>query len=66
MHTPRPTLDNANWRASSYSTAQGNECVEVADGFPGIVPVRDSKVPDSATLVIPAAAWSAFVDSVRQ
>lgn len=65
MHTPRPNLESANWRASSYSNAQGNECIEVADGFPGVVPVRDSKVPEGTALVIPAASWSVFVESVK-
>ncbi|MFI0260249.1 DUF397 domain-containing protein [Streptomyces sp. NPDC017056] len=35
--------------------------MEVAPGFPGVVPVRDSKVPDGPYLTVPAAAWSAFV-----
>ncbi|WP_432107389.1 DUF397 domain-containing protein [Streptomyces sp. AA1529] len=51
----------ARWRASSYSNAAGGECVEVADGFPGVVPVRDSKDPARAPLVFAAHAWAAFV-----
>ena len=66
MTNHRLAPGGANWRKSSYSTAQGNECVEVADGFPGVVPVRDSKVPEGAALVVPAAAWSAFVESVKR
>ncbi|MDJ1135024.1 DUF397 domain-containing protein [Streptomyces iconiensis] len=65
MHTPRPNLTAARWRKSSYSSAQGNECVEVADGIPGLVPVRDSKTPHSPALLLPAASWSAFVHSVK-
>lgn len=65
MTNHRPALRGANWRKSSYSTAQGNECVEVADGFPGVVPVRDSKVREGAVLVVPGAAWSAFVEFVK-
>ena len=65
MHTPRPDLTAAQWRKSSYSSAQGNECIEVADGFPGVVPVRDSKVPYGPALVLPSASWTAFVDSVK-
>ncbi|MER5442511.1 DUF397 domain-containing protein [Streptomyces sp. NPDC002790] len=52
----------ARWRKSAYSGGDGGEsCLEVADGVPGVVPVRDSKVSDGAVVVIGAAAWSAFV-----
>ncbi|MFI0780325.1 DUF397 domain-containing protein [Streptomyces sp. NPDC021212] len=34
--------------------------MEVADGLPGVVPVRDSKNP-GPTLVFPAASWAAFI-----
>ncbi|MFJ9084868.1 DUF397 domain-containing protein [Streptomyces sp. NPDC102384] len=64
-------LSNARWRKSSYSNGQGGDCVEVAydfvgaarvaDGVAGVVPVRDSKVPDGHVVVIGAAAWAAFV-----
>ncbi|MFC8450834.1 DUF397 domain-containing protein [Kitasatospora sp. NPDC057223] len=37
----------------------------MAPGFPGLVPVRDSKNPDGPALVFPAAAWQAFVTGVR-
>jgi hypothetical protein len=39
--------------------------VEVADGFPGVVPVRDSKDPDGPALVFPAASWAAFIAEVK-
>nr|WP_239086843.1 DUF397 domain-containing protein [Streptomyces parvus] len=54
----------AAWRSSSYSNEEGGNCVQVADGFPGVVPVRDSKNPTGPALVIPAAAWSAFIAGV--
>ncbi|MDT0322005.1 DUF397 domain-containing protein [Streptomyces millisiae] len=57
-------LHSASWRRSSHSNANGGDCVEVADGFPGVVPVRDSKNPGAA-LVVPAGAWAAFVESVK-
>ncbi|WP_319732201.1 DUF397 domain-containing protein [Streptomyces sp. MB09-01] len=38
-HSPVPDLTEAAWRSSSYSGGQG-ECVEVADGITGLVPVR--------------------------
>lgn len=56
-------LSNARWRKSSFSNQTGGDCVEVADGFPGAVPVQDSKNPGPA-LVVPADAWRAFVASI--
>ncbi|GAA3372756.1 hypothetical protein GCM10020367_29330 [Streptomyces sannanensis] len=58
-------LTAARWRKSSYSNPDGGSCVEVADGFPGLVPVRDSKTPEGPVLVFPATAWKAFVQAVR-
>ncbi|WP_260639402.1 DUF397 domain-containing protein [Streptomyces angustmyceticus] len=58
-------LNSAQWRKSSYSNGDGADCVEVADGFPGLVPVRDSKTPEGSALIIPAAAWSRFVTAVK-
>ncbi|MGW3728714.1 DUF397 domain-containing protein [Streptomyces sp. NPDC000851] len=50
-------LTNARWRKSSYSGGAGGEdCLEVADGVPGVVPVRDSKVPHGPVVVIGSAA----------
>jgi hypothetical protein len=60
-----PNLTAAHWRKSSYSNASGGECVEVADGFSGIVPVRDSKDPDGPALVFRAGAWTAFIAGLR-
>ncbi|WP_308370426.1 DUF397 domain-containing protein [Streptomyces sp. McG3] len=36
----------------------------MADGFPGVVPVRDSKNPHGPALVLPAPAWTAFITGV--
>ncbi|MEW2393923.1 DUF397 domain-containing protein [Streptomyces venezuelae] len=58
-------LSDARWRKSSYSSGdESDNCVEVADGVPGVVPVRDSKVPQGPALVIGAGAWTAFVAMV--
>ncbi|MEU6758290.1 DUF397 domain-containing protein [Streptomyces sp. NPDC046685] len=53
------------WRKSSYSNGDGGNCVEVADGLAGLVPVRDSKVEDGPVLVVSAAAWAPFLDAVK-
>ncbi len=47
------------WRTSTYSDANGGNCVEVAD-TPRAVLVRDTKDRDRATLTFTADAWSAF------
>jgi len=60
-----PDLSTAAWRKSSYSNNDGGVCVEVADGFPSIVPVRDSKNPQGPALVFPTGSWSAILSSVR-
>jgi len=55
-------LSNSHWRKSSYSNGDGGNCVEVADGVPGVVPVRDSKLgTDSPVLAFPAHAWTGFL-----
>ncbi|MDH6118301.1 DUF397 domain-containing protein [Kitasatospora sp. GAS204B] len=55
-------LSNAHWRKSTHSNGSGG-CVEVADGFPDIVPVRDSKDPSGPALIFTAHAWQAFAHS---
>jgi hypothetical protein len=62
-HTP--DLSSAARRKSSYSDGGDNNCVEVADGYPGLVPVRDSKAPQGHVLVLGAGAWAPFVGAVR-
>ncbi|MDH6109369.1 hypothetical protein P3T36_000141 [Kitasatospora sp. MAP12-15] len=57
-------LTCASWRKSTYS-GSGGQCVEVADGFPGIVPVRDSKDPSGPALVLTSDAFAAFVAGVK-
>ncbi|MGW6615557.1 DUF397 domain-containing protein [Streptomyces erythrochromogenes] len=53
------------WRKSSYSNGDGGNCVEVADGVAGVVPVRDSKRPDGGVVMIGAAAWGPFVAALK-
>lgn len=58
-------LSTAAWRKSSHSNGDGGACVEVADGLTGVLPVRDSKVPDGPVLVFPARSWTCFVSAVK-
>ncbi|WP_459247239.1 DUF397 domain-containing protein [Streptomyces youssoufiensis] len=53
------------WRKSSYSGSNGGECIEVAPGFPGVVPVRDSKDPQGPALTFSTTAWNTFVAGVK-
>lgn len=62
-----PELATARWRKSSYSNGEeGGACVEVADGIPGAVPVRDSKDPHGPALTFTEAAWHSFVQDVKR
>ncbi|MFJ4096355.1 DUF397 domain-containing protein [Kitasatospora sp. NPDC089913] len=57
-------LAHVTWRKSSYSAQEG-QCLEVADGIPDLVPVRDSKDIEGPALEFPAEAWQCFVSAVR-
>ncbi|GGQ00159.1 DUF397 domain-containing protein [Streptomyces mutabilis] len=57
-------LSNARWTKSTYSNGDGDNCVEVADGVPGVVPVRDSKVAGGPVVVVGSVAWTEFVRTV--
>ncbi|MFG3003694.1 DUF397 domain-containing protein [Streptomyces calvus] len=58
-------LSNARWHKSTYSGGDGGEdCVEVADGVTGVVPVRDSKVDGGPVIVVGAVAWAEFIAGV--
>jgi Domain of unknown function (DUF397) len=53
-----------DWRKSTYSDANGGNCVETATGS-GLVLVRDTTDRDGRTLAFAADAWRAFMASVR-
>lgn len=65
LNAPRPDLSAAAWRKSSYSNQEGGNCVEVADHYPGLIPVRDSKNPHGPALLIPGEAWTAFIAGLK-
>ncbi len=66
MSNPAADLSAAEWRKSSYSGgAEAGSCIEVADGFVNLIPVRDSKDPCGPALTFTADAWTAFVGAVR-
>ncbi|MBZ6195542.1 DUF397 domain-containing protein [Streptomyces olivaceus] len=60
------------WRKSSHSNGDGGDCVEIADGVAGLVPVRDSKQTWDGTdgtaapvVLFRTRAWQAFVNDCR-
>jgi len=60
---PDPT--GVVWRKSSYSNQEGGDCVEVADGFTEVVPVRDSKVPHGPAVCFGAGSWGVFIGGLK-
>ncbi|MET9801534.1 DUF397 domain-containing protein [Streptomyces sp. NPDC006368] len=60
LQPPAPEGSTIAWRKSSYSEADGPDCVEVA-ATPGAVHVRDSKNVPGPQLGFDPAAWADFV-----
>ncbi|MFD8332103.1 MULTISPECIES: DUF397 domain-containing protein [Streptomyces violaceusniger group] len=60
-------LTAAEWIRSSYSDANGGQCVEFSRTFAqthDTIPVRDSKAPDGPTLIVSATGWSLFISTL--
>jgi uncharacterized protein DUF397 len=53
------------WRKSSYSSAQGGECVEVA-GLSERIAIRDSKNPDGPLLTIDTLTFAKFLKTIKR
>ena len=51
------------WRASDFSTGEGN-CVEVAADGRSVL-VRDSRNRSGVVLALPSAQWSALLRRIR-
>jgi hypothetical protein len=60
-------MDSTNqprWRTSTYTGANGGNCVEV--GHAGhLIAIRDTKDRGGPVLAISAAAWQQFVATVK-
>jgi hypothetical protein len=52
-----------DWRKSTYSGANGGDCVETASGA-GVVLVRDTTDREGGTLSFTASAWQTFTASL--
>ncbi|GAB2840237.1 hypothetical protein GCM10022221_44520 [Actinocorallia aurea] len=57
-------MNPLNWRKSSYSTATGNDCVELAE-MRGRVGIRDSKNPDGAALDVTRRQFGRLASRIR-
>ncbi|MFB7906945.1 Scr1 family TA system antitoxin-like transcriptional regulator [Kitasatospora sp. NPDC056076] len=66
LHTmiPTTTVKPRSWMKSSYSNG-GGQCIEVAPGHPGVLPVRDSKDPDGPQLAFGTDAWESFISGIK-
>lgn len=62
---PDYDLSAVIWHKSSYSGGGGGDCLEVADGHPTLIPVRDSKTPLGPKLAFRPEAWSAFIANLK-
>jgi hypothetical protein len=52
------------WRKSTYSDANGGNCVETASAD-SVVLVRDTTNRDGGTLTLSAAAWMIFTSKIK-
>jgi hypothetical protein len=57
-------MSSAIWRKSSYSGANGGNCIEIA-ATARTVAVRDSKAPDGPVLAFGSKDWQRFADRVK-
>jgi len=57
-------MSGAIWRKSSYSGANGGNCVEVAAASRAVA-VRDSKDPGGPVLAFGPRAWERFATQVK-
>ncbi len=59
-----PDLATAQWRISSYSTANGT-CVEVGALLDGRTAVRNSNHPDDGAILFSRSQIAAWIDGVK-
>jgi len=64
-NTAGTLFDDASWEKSFVSEPNGGNCVEVNLGMPGLVGVRDTKLPTSPVFVFGSGEWDAFLRAVK-
>jgi hypothetical protein len=57
-------MDEMKWRKSSYTGANGGDCVEVAE-LDSLIAVRDSKDPDGPRLALTVDQWRTLISRVK-
>ncbi|MGP3987430.1 DUF397 domain-containing protein [Streptomyces sp. 3N207] len=55
-----PGTDHLAWFKSSYSSSEGDACLEVATCPEAQIHIRDSKNPTGPTLTLSPTAWASF------
>ncbi|RLU86233.1 DUF397 domain-containing protein [Streptomyces griseocarneus] len=63
MRTTHPDLSIAVWRKSSHS-GSGSGCVVIAEQYPDLMPIGDSKDLSRAKVIVPRAAFASLVGAV--
>jgi hypothetical protein len=58
-------VNGVKWRKSSYTGANGGDCVEIAN-LDRSIAVRDSKAPNDGTLRFTPGKFCAFLAEARQ
>jgi len=52
-----------NWRKSTYSDANGGDCIEVAST--DVIMIRDTVDRGGSILIVPAEVWQKFTMSLK-
>jgi hypothetical protein len=58
-------LLGTRWRKARCSGAENGGCVEVAQGLPGLIGIRDSHRPRDGAHFVPAAVFTAFLADAK-
>jgi hypothetical protein len=61
----RHGLPEDRWVKSTYSSAGGNDCVEMQAIADGRIAVRDSKTPELGAYLFTLASWTSFLEEVK-
>lgn len=61
----RKSTSHLTFRKSSYSSAKGQDCVEVAD-TPNASAIRDTQNRAAGHLMFPSGEWAAMVSVAQQ
>ncbi|KAB2382787.1 DUF397 domain-containing protein [Actinomadura montaniterrae] len=57
-------LSKAVWRKATRSTAEGDNCVEVA-GVPNVVALRDSKDPNGPKIIVSRSDFRHLAETLK-